>query len=99
MRNILRASGLALISVALSCSLVAGAQDADARLLEVIGAAPRLSLQRSELVLEPSLAATSELSARTSCPFRASSRHRGDHLTSTTARISSGVERCERTAG
>jgi DNA-binding beta-propeller fold protein YncE len=59
MRTILRASGLALISVAPIWTLVAGAQDDDARLLEVIGAAPRLGLQRSELVLEPPLAATS----------------------------------------
>jgi DNA-binding beta-propeller fold protein YncE len=59
MRNILRASGLALISVALLSNLVTVAQDDDARLLEVIGAAPRLGLQRPELVLEPLLAATS----------------------------------------
>jgi hypothetical protein len=70
MRNILRASGLALISVAPLGNLVAVAQDDDARLLEVIAAAPRLGLQRSELVLEPSLAATSAtVMCRTGTPI------------------------------
>jgi hypothetical protein len=40
-----------------------------------------------------------ELPTRTFSPFRASCRHCGGHLTSTTARISSRVERRERTAG
>jgi DNA-binding beta-propeller fold protein YncE len=58
-RYILGTLGLALISVAALFNLVAVAQDDDARLLEVIAAAPSLRLQRSEFVLEPSLAATS----------------------------------------
>ena len=58
MRNILTIAHFTLLSLVLLRNLV-GAQNDDTRVLEVISAAPKLDLQRSEFILKPPLGVTS----------------------------------------